>query len=125
MFVINLLLNKILCAAFGTLSSGLPPVWTPSHLLGQCPIFLVFFEGIPTYIVHDGHTVINRYSYGLTKQTSTRYCHLMKLVSLSDLSVTHRQNIRHLLYHTNIQSFFVPIYFEYQEIHFVVLTREI
>ena len=56
MFVINLILNKILFAAFGTplcpfgtLWKIWDPVWTPSHLLGQCPIFLVFFlfEGIP------------------------------------------------------------------------------
>ena len=67
MFVINLLVNKILCAAFGTLPSGpppfypsmphlnyvknlgsgldpLPPFGTMSHISG------VFFEGIPYWL---------------------------------------------------------------------------
>ena len=62
-FVINLLLNKILCAAFGTLPSGPPPSYpSMSHLnyvrnlgygLDPLPPFgtmshiSVFFEGIP------------------------------------------------------------------------------
>ena len=65
MFVINLLLNKILCAAFGTLPSGPPPSYpSMSHLnyvknlgsgLDPLPPFgtmshisvFFLFEGIP------------------------------------------------------------------------------
>ena len=70
-FVINLLLNKILCAAFGALPSGPPPSYpSMSHLnyvknlgsgLDPLPPFgtmshisvFFFFEGIPNPIFCD------------------------------------------------------------------------
>ena len=71
MFVINLLLNKILCAAFGTLPSGpppsypsmshlnyvknlgsswdpLPPFWTMSHI---SILFIYFFKASLTNVL--------------------------------------------------------------------------